>query len=412
MSEGPVLRVGCSSRLKYILILPLLISMLCMWALNSWGATLNFGGFPFLFMIVSLGAAVFVVCTHHELDAEGITKSHPLGKRRFSKDQFLDHELIDGIPGRGASLLLRFRDGTLQLEQSETDTKLGEIVEFIENEWTGRQAGPRRRFLVDAGTQTFIYGGASPALSALMGIFFLLMALRVPTLWVGVLLAGFCFRIAWRAGCRIETTEQGISSRNWLGVQVTIPWQEVVSVEYWTSVCQGGVCVIGAGQKVLAYRWINEYPKLDFMIRRSVPDRVVSLDTLPAKISLNRRDAILNPVAVMLLGALPVFWIGDWRYGVILAGVPLMIGSIALLSFDRSLEIDREQVRDRTRFFWDRQEVCFKREDLEDAKIERHPTAGGLWLRFRNGRVQIPNSSAVEAPERILASLQRHWLID
>jgi hypothetical protein len=172
------------------------------------------------------------------------------------------------------------------------------------------------------------------------------------------------------------------------------------------------VRVKGAGAEILAYRWISDYPKLDHAIRSSVPDRALPPGTLPATISLNRPNAILDPVAVMLLGALPVFWLGDWRYGVILAGVPLVIGSIALLSFDRKIEIDSEQVRDRTRFFWDRQEQCFKREDLEDAKIERHPTAGGLWLRFRNGRIQILNSSAMEAPERILASLRRHWLIE
>jgi hypothetical protein len=226
----------------------------------------------------------------------------------------------------------------------------------------------------------------------------------------------FCLRVLYCCLCRVETDEEGITFHRPLQAPLKAAWAEIRSVRYWHSaLSQGGLIISTNSGNIRIYRWIERYPMLNRLLRDRLRAEVwPGTRTLPLKIPMNgSRSALIPPAAVVAGAALTVARAGT---GGLLSGtliipllVPVLVAGCIVLFSGRMIEITADSLTDS---YWApgrRKTTAYRRSELEDMRLARQVTVGGLWLRFGYLRLEITNMDAGVAPEEILATLQREW---
>jgi hypothetical protein len=411
--QDNVLKFGCAAKLQWLLgTLVLICGGLAWRMLQGWENEIVFlAGLPLVFLLLCLVAATVAVWNRYEVDSTGITKRNLLGRHRFERRDFLAIEVISERPGRPPSLLLRFRTGNLHLEGNQISMPAGRIAEFVQQAW-GVGQGAQAMLGEAEVRQLSRYEGIHVALALIAGFLLLIVSIRVPMVWVGALLAALSFRVAWRALAWVETDEEGISWHHRFRPTVRLAWSEIESVGFWSAFSQGGMKIHGVGRSILMYRWIENYPKLVRLLHHQVAENKFSpLLHLPMTVSMSgsQRYGAVAAVLLVAANALPFLLDGNVALYAGFVAIPAAGGLLANLVSTRKLEIDRNEIRDVSMTMGIRKVNRFKRADLVDARLGRQMSAGGLWLKFKDRRLELSNRDACQPPEQILACLRREW---
>ncbi len=411
-----MLRFGCSARLKLLLSALILVCAGLVWKLlPGWENQIIFiAGLPLVFLLLCLVAATIAVWNSFEVSGSGVKRQSALGSRHFRREDFVAHELLSERPGRKPSLMLRFRTGVLHLEaeQLAIDPKI--VLDFIREEWGTRaedSAATAPLGEVDS-SQVFRYESLHVSLALITAACLMAAAVRLPLVWVAAVLAVLCLRIVWRALGRIETSENSIIYVHYFRAPIRLDWSQVERVDYWNSFCQGGVRIRGGGQSIRVYRWIEGYPKLNRLLHDKVAaERFTPSLDLPVRMNLNQwqRTGTLYSVGLVAANALPFLFSGSYFVFLGFVVIPAVVGVALMLISQRTLEIDRDEIRDTSVIFGVKRVNRFKRADIVDARLGRQISAGGLWIKFKNCRLEVRNLQAGLAPEQVLACMRREW---
>lgn len=411
-----MLRFGCSPRLKALLSALILVCLGITWKLlPGWENEIIFiAGLPMVFLLLCLIVATVAVWNSFEVTVDAVTKKTAFGSRVFRREDFLAHELLSERPGKKPSLMLRFRTGVLHLDAEQLAINPQVVLDFIREQWQTRgtaidRPGPLGE--VDC-EQIFRYESLHVSLALIAGVCLLAVSIRVPLVWVGALLSAFCFRIVWRAMGRVETNSNGIIYVHQFRKPVRIDWNQIESVHYWNSFCQGGVRIRGNGQSVSIYRWIEGYPKFNRLLHDQVSgERFQPALNLPVRMNLDqwKRTGTFYSIGLVAANALPFLFEGNYWVFAGFVAIPALAGLTVMLVSRRVLEIDREEIRDVSIILGVKRVNRFKRADILDARLGRQISAGGLWLKFKQCRLEIRNLQAGLAPEQLLACLRREW---
>lgn len=408
------MRFGCAARLQVLLATLVAICGGIAWKmLPGWENEIVFlAGLPLVFLLLCLIAAIVAVWNRYELDANGVTRKTLFGSRRFRREEFIAHELISERPGRAPSVLMRFRTGNLHLEGSQISIPAQRIADFVKSEWKVELSDSPAMLGEAEMRQVCRYEGLHVALALIAGFLLLAVSVRIPLVWVGALLAALCFRVAWRALGWIETDEQGITSLHRFRASRQIAWCEIEGVDYWSAFSQGGARVRGGGKTILIYRWIENYPKLSRLLHDQVSEgKFTPTLHLPMTVPMNgsQRYGAIAAVLLVAANAIPFLLDGNVMLYAGFVAIPAVGGLLANVVSTRKLEIDRNEIRDISITMGIRTVNRFKRADLLDARLGRQMSAGGLWLKFRDCRLEIANRDACRPPEQILSCLRREW---
>ena len=417
MPSKAVLSLGYPTRLKLLMCLPLVVCFYAVWrvtsvaSLGGWDAVVLAGA------ILSCFPAFYAFRSSCEIDSNGITRRSLWGEKIFQREDFLGHERIAAEPGASPDLLLRFKKGVVFLGSGQIDQSAQSVVDFLGAQWqvTAADYAPPTLGTVDPG-QCFEYENLHVSGLLAAGVISGLIAVRFPVFTLLALVTVYAFNAAWRAMGRLETSETGLTFSHRYLAPVTIAWSEIESISYWDSFLQGGVRIKGQnGKRIGVYRWIDRYPMLD----RLMHDRLNNKSfwptlNLPMRVDLNRRRrfGILAPYFLLTVNALALLWQGNLTSFAIVLAVPTAVAAILLWGSSRVVELDKNEARDIWRYMWFKKVSVFRRADLQEARLGRQLTVGGLWMRFGDTRLEITNGDASLPPEQILTCLREHWAWD
>jgi hypothetical protein len=418
MPKKAVLRMGYPARAKLLLSLPLVASAVAVLHTLAGGGLDSSGwGLPILLgaVIASL-PAVYTLRTGCEIDGSGITRQSLLGKRRFRRDEFLGHERIAAEPGDAPDLLLRFKQGVIFLRAGHVDRTAQEVIDFLRAEWQVSAADyqPPSLGAVDP-VQVFEYETLHISVLSTIGVVTMLIALQVHVFGLIALVGAFCIRAAWRALGSLETDANGLTYTHRFHKPVKLAWSEIESVAYWSSFAQGGVRLRDrSGRKVRVYRWIAGYPMLDRLMHDRLDRKVFwpSLQ-LPLLVDLNRRRrlGVVAPYILLMANVLELLWQGNLTTFAFVSAVPTFVAAALIWGSSRSLEFGKDGVRDIWRYMWFTKVNTYPRSELQEVRLGRQLTVGGLWMRFGDTRLEITNADASVPPEQILMCLREQWAL-
>lgn len=347
-----------------------------------------------------------------EIDDQGLSIRTWTSKRRFNRADLLGCEEVGGNPKVQPKVLIRFKTGMASISTDRGCDNPVEVLRSLARLWNlklvemhRQPAGPvePQLELVYENFHRVLLGGAAVGLAVMVAL--------VPLFWVCLIVAGFCARGCYYCCYRVTTDEQGITvQRPWLP-SLKIGWKEIRSVRYWHSGLQGGMKISSAAGGLRVYRWIANYPKFNRLVREHVDSSCLPAPSqLPLKIAMNQsRVALLIPAAVLAGAGLIFAFEGSWEAAIAMIGLP-GVGLIAMLAASsRTIEIDGETATDVYREWWNKTTVVYKRAELQDMRLGRQFSGGGLWIRFGQVRLEITNDESAVPPEEVLACLLREW---
>lgn len=411
MPQEPVLNLGYSTRVKVLLSGLTLVPWYIL-------ARFDFDMSPMTVMLILLSVAAIgllanVVRSRVRIDASGVVKTALWGAHKFRRDEFLGHELVVDKPGKPPTLLLRFRKGIVHIDCHQAGIVPEAVLDFLKAEWGLSDTNFVAAAVgAVAPVQVFEYETVHLWVILALASSLIVLSFVLPMLALAGVIGALCLVTLWRAAGSIRTDAEGITMTHRVTGAVRIEWKEVGSVGYWNSLMQGGVRIQGGGKTIRAYRWIGGYPLLNRLLHDSLPATAFPQNLrLPMVVRMNyrRTAAIVLPYAVFMANALPMLWNGNYILFLTVASIPTLASAFLVMSSSRSLEFDHDEIRDISRVLWVKKVNRFCRTDLEDARLGRQLSVGGLWLKFRNCRVEVPNSDASLPPEEVLACLRKEW---
>ena len=335
------------------------------------------------------------------------------GRRSYPRAAFLGVERTDA--GRGKpGLLLRFQTGALMLSDDRGCSHPLAVQNYLEEHWHASSAeqprdpiGPVMENLTMEyeSVHLILLGFATLALAALSAM--------GPMFWVSAVFALFTGRMFYRIyRCRrIFTDHEGLAISRPLQPQLKMRWDKITSVRYWYSLAHGGIILSDGTNTIRVYRRIQNYPRLNRLVQDNVaPASFPAPAALPWSISLNRRRQGSWLVLAITTGfSLWLLTWGAWPAALILMAVPSVTFLFTVIASSRKIEITRDKVRLTEKKAFVETTYDYLRADLDDIRLARQLSAGGLWMKFGNERLEIGNLDSECAPEEILAVLRRAW---
>jgi hypothetical protein len=177
---------------------------------------------------------------------------------------------------------------------------------------------------------------------------------------------------------------------------VMLAWADIEAVSYWSSFAQGGARIRGrSGRKIRVYRWIARYAMLDRLMHDRLDSKVFwPTLTLPLRVDLNRRRrlGVIAPYMLLRMNVLELLWQGNLVTFAVVSAIPSFVAAALIWGSSRSLEFDKDGVRDIWRYMWFEKVNAFRRTDLQEARLGRPLTVGGLWMRLGDTRLEIANT--------------------
>jgi hypothetical protein len=407
------LRTGYSTRTKLAVTAAACVAWIFTVLIVVAGAVPALGGLLGVFALVASALAVVTFRSGYAVTIGSLRHTTWRGESFHLRSAFLGVESMEDNRGNPA-LLLRFESGVVFLSDSAGCSDPQSVQQFVERHWqvaaTQRLRPPTGPVLDNLVLQ---YESLHLALLALATLGLAGLAALGPMFWASAVLAFFTGRAFHRMySCqRIATDHEGLTVTRPLQPQLKIRWDKVTSVRYWYSLAHGGMILSDGKNTIRVYRWIQNYPRFNRLVQDSVPaPSFPPPRSLPWKISLNRRQ---QSSWLVLLGTAGIsVWLilkGAWPAALILLAVPSVTFLFTILASGRRLEIHADKMRlvEKKRFRKTTRE--YLRSDLEDIRLGRQISAGGLWMKFGNARLEIGNLDCECAPEEILATLRREW---
>ena len=405
------LRVGYSASTKASITAAACLAWLFTWSILAMDAA----------PVVVLPAALAVISTilmyvafrsGFMIDESGLTHSTWRGRSLFPRSEFVSAESMADGPDK-TGLLLRFQSGFVLLSASKGCANPASVRDYLERYW-GVGAGSRREPAgpVDQAVE-LEYEPLHPALLAFATVALAFISSMGPMFWAAAIVAFFTGRAFYTISTcrRITADANGLTVSRPFQSDLTMPWSTITSVRYWHSLAHGGIVLSDGTRTLRIYRWIRNYPRFNRAVQDHVPaTSFAGQRTLPWTISLNRKRK--SSLLVLLITAGVSLWLADqgaWGAGALLFLVPAVTFIFTVIASDRHIEIGPERIRLVEKKSFRRIEHDYSRTDLEDMRLGRQLTAGGLWLNFGAERLEIANLDSESAPEEILAVLRREW---
>ena len=411
VTEPQSLKVAYSARTKFVLGAALLGTVFLFLALLDSGAR---GG---LAISVALCAAagwafrstLLPVC---EIDGEGLTSRTWLASRRLARKDLLGCEEIVTNPKHLPSVLIRFKTGVVLLSEARGCEDPKEALKFLTGLWTlkpaniFRQGADRVAPDLEIGYEPF---HRNLLALAAVGLFFL--SVITPLLWVAAIVGAFFARAVYHCCCRVRTDAEGIVFHRPGRVALKMTWKEIRQIRYWHSPVQGGVKISNGRDTIRIYRWIAAYPKFNRLLHDCVDASCFpAAPALPLRLSMNRRRSTLFVLLAVVGGAAVALGLQGFWTAVPLATLLPGLGILGLIvGTDRVVEIDAKGAQDIHRTLLFRKTITYNRAELADMRLGRQLSAGGLWIRFGQRRLEIANADCELPPEEVLACLRKEW---
>jgi hypothetical protein len=371
---------------------------------------------PATLALVASGLLWITLRSGYTVTAEALRHVTWSGTTVYPRSAFLGAETVEDTRAK-PGLLLRFENGILLLSDGRGCSDPEAVKTFLEQTWhvssIERQrvpAGPVKDNLV------FQYESVHLFWLGLLTVLLAAGAALGPMFWASAVVAFFTGRAFHRLhSCRrISTDREGIIVTRPLRPQLRLNWDSIRSVRYWYSLAHGGMVISDGTNTIRIYRWLQNYPQFNRLVQDNAP--VASFPTpapLPWTISLNRRRQ--SSWLVLLVTAGISLWLaaeGAWPAAVILLAVPSATFLFTVLASGRKIEIGHDRLRLIEKKGFREHTQDYLRADLKDMRLGRQLSAGGLWLRFGDERLEIGNLDSERAPEEILATLRREWRAD
>lgn len=416
LSSPETLRVGHAARTKVALGLTAALG----WLLTF--STLTSGAAPlFALMPAMVGAAASLVLfttlrSGFSMHRSALHHHSWSGRRTYSRASFLGAETVEN--GRGkTNLLLRFQNGVVLLSEARGCSDVGAVQRFLEQQWQVSANAPRpdpvgpvnENLVMEYESIHLIWlGFATIALAGLSAL--------GPMFWVSAVLAFFTGRTFHRIySCqRITTSHEGLTISRPLQPEIRMRWDKVTSVRYWYSLTHGGMLLSDGNVTVRVYRWIQNYPRFNRLAQDNVAEAAFTpVPSLPWTISLNRRRQS-NWLALLITAGISAWLVmqGAWPAAVILMLVPSATFAFTVMSSGRRIVVEHDRIRLVEKKSFTEITQDFLRTDLQDMRLGRQLSAGGLWLKFGAQRLEIGNLDSSVPPEEILAALRREWKVE
>ena len=188
-------------------------------------------------------------------------------------------------------------------------------------------------------------------------------------------------------------------------------WSKVKTVRYWFSPTQGGVDLSDGTRRIRICRWIGNYPRFVALLHHKLPqDCFPATASLPVDVFMNERSKTAWLVFGLIAGTAPCLAYDGYTIMAVMTAVSaLLTGAVFAFGSSRTLHITRDEIRDIQRVVFNRRTIVYPRHELSDVRMGRQLTAGGLWLKFGNRRLEIGNLDSKIAPEEIFRLLKKDW---
>ncbi|MEO5924040.1 MAG: hypothetical protein ABIR70_09455 [Bryobacteraceae bacterium] len=365
--------------------------------------------------IAAISSYLFVVTFRSGflVDDSKLVQTTWQGRKEYRRSEFLSAESVPERRGAAATLL-RFESGVAVLSEARGCSNPEAIRTFIQGNWKVPAVSQVRPSVgpVDQ-TIELQYEPLHLALLAFATIAFATMSSFGPMLWVAAVLAFFCGRTLYfvSSSRHISAGPEGITITRPFQPKLTVAWDQITSVRYWHSLVHGGMILSDGQRTIRVYRWIQNYPRFNRLVQDLVsPSSLPAARSLPWKISLNRRRQ--SSLLVLFVTAGVSLWLVEqdaWPAASLFFGIPALTFLFTVLSSDRRLEITGEPIRLFEKKSFRQTTHDYNRAELEDMRLGRQLSAGGLWLNFGQERLEIANVDSECAPEEVLAVLRREW---
>jgi hypothetical protein len=413
LSSPETLRVGYSTRTKLALGVAAAVAWLLTYSALASDAALLFAFVPGTLGLITSALLIGTLRSSYSMHRSALHHTTWTGRRTFPRASFLGAEMVDDSGGK-TGLLLRFQTGVLLLSNARGCSDVPAVQRFLEQNWqvsanTPRQdhVGPVNENIVMEYEAVHLVwlGIATIALAGLSSI--------GPMFWASAVLAFFTGRTFHRIySCqRISTSHEGLTISRPLQPERKIRWDKITSARYWYSLTHGGLILSDGTNTVRIYRWIQNYPRFNRLVQDNVASAsFAAVPSLPWSVSLNRRRQ--SNWLVLLITAGVSLWLvmqGAWPAGLILMTVPSATFAFTVFASGRKIVIDQEKIRLVEKKSFVETTHDYLRTDLQDMRLGRQLSVGGLWMKFGSERLEIGNLDSSAAPEEIFAALRRAW---
>ncbi len=413
LSSPETLRVGHATRTKVALGMAAAVGWLLTYSTLSSDVTALFALLPATMGLIASIVLIGALRSGFSMHRSALHHHKWTGKRTYSRASFLGAEMVE--EGRGkAGLLLRFQNGVVLLSDSRGCSDPEAVQRYLEQHWQVSANAPRpdpvgpvnENLVMEYESVHLIWlGFATIALAGLSAL--------GPMFWVSAVLAFFTGRTFHRIySCqRITTSHEGLTISRPLQPEIRLRWDKVTSVRYWYSLTHGGMLLSDGTVTVRVYRWIQNYPRFNRLVQDNVAAGAFTpVASLPWTVDLNRRRQ--SAWLVLLVTAGVSLWLvmqGAWPAALVLMLVPSATFAFTMVSSGRKIVVERDRIRvvEKKSFTETTQE--FLRTDLQDMRLGRQLSAGGLWMKFGAKRLEIGNLDSSTPPEEILAALRHEW---
>lgn len=409
------LNLGYSTRTKATVAGAATLGWILTFVLSS-GDIASVSVVPYMVALLGTLLVVITVRSGYVIDATALHRTTWRGTRTYAASDFLGSELLHGSNAK-PGVLLRFRTGIVFLSEARGCATPEVVQHYIHTEWGfspaqqhHQPAGPVDQDLL------LQYESIHIAVLAVATVVFAGLAALGSMFWVaaiGAVLTGRALFVI-SSSRRMEADHDGITIHRAFQPALHLRWEDVQMVRFWYSLAQGGMSITDGSNTIRVYRWIQNYPRFNRMVQDLAPASAFPTSLrLPASISLNERRYTAWVTLAISTGVSLWLALQDaWIFAVILTAVPLATHLYSRAANSRRLEIDSDQLRLIERKSFVESTRSFRRQDLNDLRLGRQLSAGGLWLKFGKERVEICNLDSQRAPEEILALLKREWQWD
>ena len=406
------LRIGYSTQTKLALVGAACLGWVLTYTTLSGGAT----GVALVLGSIALIATLLMISTFrsgYTIDESVLRHTTWRGQIEHSRSAFLAAETVNdkrGNPG----LLLRFKTGIVMLSDATGCCDPQAVEAFLEERWQASSAEQSRAVAGPVSQNLELsYEPLHLVVLACATVVLAVLTALGPMLWVAAVLAFITGRTFYRlSSCRhIATNEEGITISRPFQPKLTIPWNKITSVRYWFSLVHGGMILSDGTNTIRVYRWIHDYPRLNRVVQDRVPaTSFPASPQFPWTFNLNQRRQASWIVLLVTAGI--AMWLateGAWPAAVLVIAVPFMTFGFSVLSSGRKIEIRQDRICLTEKKAFTETTHDYRRVDLQDMRLGRQLSAGGLWMKFGHERLEIGNLDSEISPEQILVVLRREW---
>jgi hypothetical protein len=350
---------------------------------------------------ISLAATVLLIATFRSgyvIDSTNLRHTTWRYRRDYPRAAFLSAEFVEDTRGK-SGLLVRFQTGAVLLSPRNGCSDPRAAQAFLDHHWQDSPGAHDRASTGPVNENLVLeYESLHLVRLAALTVFFAALSAAGPMFWVAALVALFTGRALYRP----------------FKAPIRMRWDKISSVRFWHSLAHGGMILSDGTNQVRIYRWIRDYPRFNRLVQDNIPAASFApVRGVPWMIALNHRKRV-SLLLLMIVAGVSVWLAANdlWPIGLFLFMVPAASLGLSILATGRKLEIHPEGIRVIEKKSFVKSTHTYQRANLDDMRIGRQLSAGGLWLKFGNERLEIGNIDSSVAPEEILRVLRQEWKWD